>query len=107
MKNYVQPGRNVTVTAPATLVSGEGVQIGALFGVAAGDADPGASVTLSTEGVFDLPKEATTTTFAVGDEVEWNAAQKRVDALSTGAKVGVVIAAASATDATARVRLTG
>jgi predicted RecA/RadA family phage recombinase len=107
MRNFVQPGNAVTVPSPAAVASGEGVQIGALFGVASADAASGADVELAVAGVYDLPKEATTDTYAVGAAVEWNAAQARVAPLSTGARIGVVIAAAGATAPTARVRLDG
>jgi predicted RecA/RadA family phage recombinase len=106
MKNYVQAGRMIPVTAPAAVYSGDGVLIGSLFGVAAADADTGAPVELACEGVFTLPKEATTATFAVGAPVEWNAVAKRVDALDTGVQIGVVVQAAGATAATVAVRLT-
>ncbi len=107
MKNFIQPGASVTVAAPAAVVSGQGVMIGALFGVAATDAASGAPVAIATEGVFELPKEATTDTFAIGDAVEWDAGAARIAALDAGTKIGVVIAAAGATATIARVRLTG
>ena len=34
MRNYVQPGNTVTVTAPYSVLSGAGVLVGSLFGVA-------------------------------------------------------------------------
>ena len=107
MKNFVQPGNAITVAAPAILTSGDGVLIGSLFGVAATDAASGADVEIATTGVFDLPQEATTDTFAVGAAVEWDAVNSRVIALDTGVQVGVVVKAAGATAATVRVRLTG
>lgn len=56
MKNYVQRGEAVTVTAPANVVSGQGVLVGALFGVALVDALSGANVDIQVEGVVTLPK---------------------------------------------------
>ena len=44
MKNYVQPGRTMTVTAPNAVVSGQGVEIngtGYLFGVAVNNQNSG------------------------------------------------------------------
>lgn len=70
MKNFVQRGDTITVAAPATLSSGDGVLIGSLFGVATTDAASGADVALVTTGVIALPKESTTDTFAVGDPCE-------------------------------------
>lgn len=56
MKNFIQPGRVVTVTAPADVSSGDLVVVGTLFGVAATDAKSGDAVEIVTEGVFTLPK---------------------------------------------------
>ena len=66
MKNFVQCGKTISVTAPASgLVSGAPALIGvALFGVAAYSAAAGASGEIVTSGVFDLPKGSTA--FAVG-----------------------------------------
>ena len=36
MKNYVQPGNTITLTAPYAVVSGDGLLVGSIFGVAAG-----------------------------------------------------------------------
>jgi len=58
MKNFVQPGDNITLNAPADVLSGAGVIIGSIFGVANGDVLSGAPVVLSTVGVFDLPRTA-------------------------------------------------
>ena len=42
MKNYVQPGNTITLTAPYAVVSGEGLLVGSIFGVASGTAAPSA-----------------------------------------------------------------
>lgn len=113
MKNLVQPGRTITVTAPANVESGEGVLIGQLFGVAAGDAENGASLDLVTEGVFDLAK-ATAAVFTVGAPVYWDTASREAnsgeddDSNSAGdneALIGVAVAAAGAGASTVRVKL--
>lgn len=56
MKNFVQVGENITVTAAAVAQSRDGIKMGNLFGVASGDAQIGEPVTLVTVGVFDMPK---------------------------------------------------
>ncbi|MGX7741549.1 DUF2190 family protein [Rhodopseudomonas parapalustris] len=56
MKNFVQSGDLITVPAPADVKSGDGVQVGSLFGIAAADAASGADVVLNTEGIYTLPK---------------------------------------------------
>ncbi len=56
MKNFVAPGNTITAIAPEAVVSGQLVLVGAMAGVANGDAALGAPVELSVEGVFDLAK---------------------------------------------------
>ncbi|MEM0978419.1 MAG: capsid cement protein [Pseudomonadota bacterium] len=103
MKNYVQPGDTVTISAPDTIDAGEIVQIGALIGIAATDAAIGDPLAIAVSGVFDLAKGSDV--FATGDEVE--AAGGEVVPLTSGTVVGVIVADAAAGDATARVRLAG
>jgi predicted RecA/RadA family phage recombinase len=48
MKAYIQPGRALTVIAPAGgVLSGQGVLIGTLFGIAQYDAVEGAEVEMA------------------------------------------------------------
>ena len=63
MKNYVQRGETVTVTAPTGGVeSGQIVRVGELVGVAVTDADAGKPVEITTTGVFSLAKTANAVT---------------------------------------------
>lgn len=105
MKNYIQPGEAVTIPAPAAVVSGAGVTVGSLFGVANTDAANGEPVVLSTVGVFDLPKVAADD-IAVGEPIYFDAGEASNDN-SAGVKVGVAIAAAGAGVTTVTVRLNG
>lgn len=107
MKNYVQKGENLTLPAPAAVVSGEVVVIGELHGVAAGDAASGADFDLVTEGVFDLPK-VSTDVFAIGDVVYYDAAAKLVtadDDEGANALIGVAVTAAANPSGTVNVKL--
>lgn len=105
MKNFVQPGEAITVPAPATVASGEGVLVGALFGVASGDAASGAPVVLQTVGVFTLPKKATDA-ITVGAALYWDAAGGEVTVTATdNVFVGHAVAAAGNPSASVRVRL--
>lgn len=113
MKNYIQPGNNLTVAAPYAVDSGQGVLIGQIFGVACGDAGNGAEVDIATVGVFDLAKW-TTAVFTVGAPVYFDTATKSVrsgnddDSNSAGdneALIGVAVAAAGAGASTVRVKL--
>lgn len=56
MKNYIQPGARIDVTAPAAVLDGQLVRVGLLAGVAVADAANGAPLVLATEGVFDVAK---------------------------------------------------
>lgn len=103
MKNYIQAGDNITVPAPAAVVSGAGVLVGSLFGVANGDAPSGGSVVISTRGVFDLPKE-TTDAIAIGGPVYWDGSV--VTVTDTGNTfIGHAVAAAGNPSSTVHVRL--
>lgn len=107
MKNFVQPGGVVSVTAPANVSSGAGVQVGALFGVAATDAVSGAAVQIATEGVFTVTKLGTDDV-AAGDVLYWDAGNSRLTKTAgTNGKLvaGVAVAAAGAGVATVRVKL--
>lgn len=108
MKNFVQSGHTIDITAPAGgVASGAGIIICNLFGVASSTAAAGETVALATTGVFDLPK-ASATAFAVGGAVAWDAVEGRCDAPGEGRyPIGVAIAAAAGGASTVRVRLDG
>jgi predicted RecA/RadA family phage recombinase len=105
MRNYVQDGATITVTAPYDLASGAGCQVGNLFGVAANGYSSGDSAEIMTEGVFDLVK--VTGAIAAGDLIYWDDSNKKVTkAYASGLLlVGAAVAAAQSGDATARVKL--
>ena len=56
MKNFVQPGDIVTITAPANVAAGQLVRVGVLAGVAISAALSGQPVEIATSGVFDVTK---------------------------------------------------
>ena len=58
MKNFVQPGLSVPMPMPYDRTSGQGVLVGALFGVVAVDALTGVTAEVAVNGVFDITKEA-------------------------------------------------
>ncbi|QDJ10790.1 Hypothetical protein HVPorG_04935 [Roseomonas mucosa] len=107
MRNYVQRGENLTVAAPYAVLSGAGVKLGAIFGVAAEDADQGATVDLATCGVFSLPKVAALAV-AVGDLVFWDDSAKQVTKTASGnTRIGVAVTAAADPSPSVDVRLNG
>lgn len=109
MKNYVQKGENITITATAAATSGQGVLVGNLFGIAAGNAEIGEALDLVTVGVFEMPK-VSTDAIAVGDLIYWDAANALVtadDASGANAEIGLAVTAAANPSGTVNVRLNG
>ncbi len=108
MRNYVQKGDVIGITAPAGgVLSCQGILIGNLFGVATTDAAAGHTVELATRGVYNLPKAANVA-LAAGDRVSWDAINGQIVAPASGmAPVGIVILAAANGTTSARVRLDG
>ena len=108
MQNFIQKGDTLTVTAPTGgVVSGQGLLVGAVFGVATDTAGAGASVGLLTEGVVELPK-ASAAVFAVGAKVSWDNNNARSDVPASGRyPIGAASEGAANGDATVRVRLDG
>lgn len=106
MKNFIQPGKNLTLAAPTGgVASGEPVLIGAIFGVAAFTAAEAANVEVATDGVFTLPKTAGQA-WSVGDPLFWDAVSKELTTTATGNKrVGFAVKAAANSDATGEVKI--
>ena len=109
MKNYIQPGHTITLTAPAAVTSGSGVLVGAIFGIAAHDAASGEPVEALTVGVIDINKVGTQA-WAVGDKVYWDNTNKRATKTATdNTLIGVALSVvgSGADETTGRVRLNG
>jgi predicted RecA/RadA family phage recombinase len=106
MKNYIQNGDMITVTAPVGgVTSGQGLLVGSLFGVAAFAAAEGDPVEIATVGVFDLPK-APAAVIAQGTRVAWDDPTKQIASPGVGLyPVGVAVTAAGNGTTTIRVRL--
>jgi predicted RecA/RadA family phage recombinase len=104
MQNFIQVGDQLEVVAPANLTSGQGVLIGALFGVATTAALSGAPVVLRMVGVVTQPKA--TGAIAAGAKVYWDATNSRVTTTATSnTMIGHAARAALSADALAYVRL--
>lgn len=107
MKNYVQKGDTLSLTAPYAVASGAGFKVGSIFAVASGPADNGAAVEGATVGVFDLAK-VSAQAWTVGAAIFWDDVAKLCDTTSSGnTRIGVAVAAASNPSAIGRVRLNG
>ena len=103
MKTFIQPGDSLTVTAPYAVTSGQGVLIGALFGIAAYDAAISATVEIQTKGVFDITKEPALA-ISAGARVFWDNTNRRITTTATSNyQVGIATQAALAADGTVRV----
>ena len=107
MKNFVQLGENITVTATDLATSGDIVKVGNMIGIAAGDAAIGDDLDIVTVGVFDLPKVAADD-IAVGDPIYWRSADGLVTGTATGnTKLGVAVTSAPNPSGSVNVRLNG
>jgi len=107
MKNFVQPGDVISVTAPANVASGAGVLVGSIFGVAVNTAVSGDAVEIAVTGVFDLTK-AGTQAWAVGARIYWDDTAKNCTTTAgTNKLIGVATAAvgSGAGETIGRVRL--
>lgn len=109
MKNFVQPGEVITLTAPYNVLSGGGLKVGLIVGIAAYNALSGEKVETKLTGVFDHPK-APSQAWTEGAAVYWDDAAKLFTTTASGntkAGVAVLAVAGGANDTTGRVRLNG
>ncbi len=108
MKNHIQKGDVITVSAPAGgTASGEGMIVGNIFGVAAYAAAEGDPVELTTTGVFKFPK-ATAAVLTVGARVAWDNTAKNINVPGAGRfPVGIATEAAGNGITSVAVRLDG
>ena len=83
MRNYIQPGHAITLLAPYDVVSGAGLLVGSIFGVASGDALSGAEIETQLIGVVDLAKVASQA-WTAGAKVYWDNTAKRVTNVASG-----------------------
>ncbi len=107
MRNFIQPGHSLAVAVPYAggVTAGQGVLVGALFGIAAIDGIQNATIEVATQGVFDVTKQPSLAITA-GARVFWDDTNRRVTTTAAGNfQVGIATQAALAADATARVWL--
>ncbi len=106
MKNAVQDGIALTLTAPYALAtSGLMFKVGSIIAVAQSAALNGATVVGVVEGVFDAVK-LTTDVVTLGQVLYWDDTNKRLTTTaSTHAKAGYATEAASGSATTVKIRL--
>ncbi len=107
MKNWIQEGESLTLTAPYDVASGGGALIGATFGVASSDVLSGVEGVFQLEGVYTLTKStAAGSGGAQGARAYWIAATKLITASASGnTLIGVFTATCADGDSTCTVRL--
>lgn len=105
MRNFYQNGDSIDAVAPVGgVISGQGLLIGGLFGVAATDAAEGAKFAFHLVGCFHLPK-ATGNGLTQGQKVYWDDVAKKITGTATSNTLighAVEAAASGATEAIAR-----
>ncbi|MFD1703357.1 DUF2190 family protein [Methylopila henanensis] len=107
MRNHVQKGENITIPSPAVVASGDVVVVGALYGVAAGDAETGADLDLVTVGVHTLPK-VSALAINIGDKVYWDSTTKLANKTASGnTYIGVAVTSENNPSGAVNVRLNG
>lgn len=85
MKNFIQEGNYLEITAAAAIAAGEGVLVGNLFGVAVTDIASGENGIIACEGVYNLAKATDVgSASTIWTPAYWDATQKKVTAIATG-----------------------
>jgi len=107
MKNFVQAGDVLTLTAPYTVASGGLCHVGEIVGVAAASAASAATVVINTRGVFNLTHAVTNTAAAIGAVAYYDTTAKAISNTTTYQRVGTFVAAKVTTSTAVTVRLSG
>jgi predicted RecA/RadA family phage recombinase len=107
MKNWIQEGEVLPLTAPEVLASGQGFLVGAMFAVAQHSAASGATVEGQLTGVVTLPK-VSAQAWTLGAAVFWDNTAKNVTTTASGnTRIGVAALPAVNPSASGVVRLNG
>jgi len=107
MKNFIQTGGVLTLTAPGALAAGVGVKVGSIVGITTSAADSGAQVEVLLEGVVEVAK-VSAQAWTQGVIIYWDDTAKLFTTTSTSnTLVGVATAAAANPSATGKLRLNG
>jgi predicted RecA/RadA family phage recombinase len=113
MKNYVQPGKTLTLTAPYDVAAGAACKVGSIIAIAASAVLSTARGEFDVVGVFDVAK-ATGETWTEGLIIYWDNTAKLFTSTSTSnTKAGVAVGndaagtMAATADTVGRLRLNG
>ena len=95
----------LTLLAAATVLSGEALLVGKIFGVAIANVPAGTTGEFQTEGVHELPALAADVA-TVGAILYWDAANKRLTVTAAGStRVGVATVAKGAGATTVQIKI--
>ena len=107
MKNYIQQGDTLTLTAPYNVVAGAAFKVGSIIAIATSAASSTATVEGLTTGVVEVAK-VSAQAWTVGAPIYWDDTAKLMTTTSTSNTLaGVATAVAANPSATGRVRLNG
>ncbi len=107
MKNFIQHGNTLDLTAPYDVLSGDGFLVGLIFAVATVNASSGSVLAGCLTGVFELTAK-NTDTGAVGAKVYWDDTAKEITTTATdNTLVGALVAPKTNGQLLAVVRLNG
>lgn len=106
MKNFVQEGLSLDLTAPAGgVLAGKAVKIGAILAIPATNAAEGEPFAGWTEGVYEIDSN-TGTGWVVGDVIYWDDTAKRfTKAVTDNTKAGIAVEAKASAGVTGKVKL--
>jgi predicted RecA/RadA family phage recombinase len=100
--NFIAGVDRWELPAPYAVTSGQGLLVGALFGIALATAANGANVPVSFEGIFDVTKEPSLA-ITQGARLFWDNTNRRLTTTATSNfQVGIAVVAAGASDTTVR-----
>lgn len=87
--NYIQPGDTITLAAPYDRTTGQGAQVGSIFGVALATVLSTVDGEFATKGVWELTKVGSQA-WTQGEKIYWDDANKRCTSVATaGMLIGV------------------
>ena len=105
MKNYIQPGGIMDITAAAVLTAGVPVVVGNSLAIPATDAAIGETIAAHIEGVFEIPK-LSTAVYTQGQSLRWDVSTAKISTATaaTGDLEGCAIAFEAAGNGATTVR---
>ena len=107
MRNYVEEGQSLTLTAPYIVAPGAGMLVGNIFAVAKNPAAAGVPVDAMLRGVFAMAKAAGQA-WTQGQMVYWDNTALNVTTTAAGNRIiGAASQAQAAGDTVGRVMLDG